>query len=90
MTRGQLRRVSVRIEAGRIKLAGAGWGLEVDPHVPVQVALVTGAVLTHGAHEGLLPGVDLEVAVQQRLPDESLAASRPGAGVALGVDLPGV
>ena len=62
----------------------------MDPHVSVQVALVTRSVVTHRAHEGLLPGVDLEVTVQERLPHEPLAAAGPGAGVALGVNLPGV
>ena len=48
------------------------------------------AVVTHRTHEGLLPGVDLEVTVQERLSHEPLATAGPGAGVALGVDLPGV
>ena len=80
----------IRIQAGRVELAGAGRRLEVDPHMSVQVALVACAVVTHRTHEGLLPGVDLEVTVQERLSHEPLATAGPGAGVALSVDLPGV
>ena len=90
MTWRKVVELRIRVETRGIELAGAGRRLEVDPDVSVQVALVAGAVLTHGTHEGLLPGVDLDVTVQERLPHKPLPAARPGAGVALAVDVPGV
>ena len=78
------------VQTGWVELAGAVGTLEVDPDMPVQVGLVTGAILAHWTHEWLLPGVDLEMPVQQSLADEALAAAWPCAGVALTVDLLGV
>ena len=62
------------------------WALLLSTH---HVRLLSEGPAAHLAHEGLLPGVDLEVAVQQRLAHEPLAAAGPGAGVALAVHLLG-
>ena len=70
----------------RVKFLGRV-GLDVDLDVAVEVGLVTGAVVAHGADERLLPGVSLHVPVQQRFPKEVLVARRPIANVPVPVEL---
>ena len=64
-----------------------GSTFEVNLDVAVQVRLVAGSVLADAADVRLLPGVNLEVTVQQRFAEKVLAAGGPRAHIALLVRL---